>query len=82
MVAAVDLVPSDMTLSFDWFIFALRVAFIFLVYFFLYQVARVTIRRTARCRSSAVTMIDVSRARTPIATTTHDIRSSPSATSR
>lgn len=30
--------------TFDWFILALRVAFIFLVYFFLYQVARVTIR--------------------------------------
>jgi hypothetical protein len=30
--------------SFDWFILGLRVAFIFLIYFFLYQVARVTIR--------------------------------------
>jgi hypothetical protein len=30
--------------TFDWFILALRITFIFLVYFFLYQVARVTIR--------------------------------------
>lgn len=30
--------------TFDWFILGLRIAFIFLVYFFLYQVARVTIR--------------------------------------
>ena len=30
--------------TFDWFILLLRIAFIFLVYFFLYQVARVTIR--------------------------------------
>jgi len=39
-----DFSPSDLTLTFDWFILALRVAFIFLVYFFLYQIARVTIR--------------------------------------
>lgn len=30
--------------TFDWFILALRVAFIFLVYFFLYQIARITLR--------------------------------------
>jgi hypothetical protein len=30
--------------TFDWFILALRIAFIFLVYFFLYQIARITIR--------------------------------------
>lgn len=30
--------------TFDWFIFSLRVAFIFLVYYFLYQVARVSLR--------------------------------------
>lgn len=30
--------------TFDWFILGLRIVFIFLVYFFLYQVARVTIR--------------------------------------
>lgn len=30
--------------TFEWFILALRIAFIFLVYFFLYQVARVTLR--------------------------------------
>jgi pSer/pThr/pTyr-binding forkhead associated (FHA) protein len=40
----VDFSTSDLALSFDWFILALRVAFIFLVYFFLYQIARVTIR--------------------------------------
>jgi hypothetical protein len=32
------------SVSFDWFILGLRVAFIFLIYFFLYQVARVMIR--------------------------------------
>lgn len=64
-----DLVPSDMTLSFDWFIFALRVAFIFLVYFFLYQVARVTIRElvtigtvTAQAPTAAPVLPDPSSA--------------------
>src|SRR5688500_11254134 len=42
--SALDFSLSDLTLSFDWFILALRIAFIFLVYFFLYQIARVTIR--------------------------------------
>ena len=32
------------SVSFDWFILGLRIAFIFLIYFFLYQVARVMIR--------------------------------------
>lgn len=32
------------SVSFDWFILALRIAFILLIYFFLYQVARVSIR--------------------------------------
>ncbi|MEJ7837399.1 MAG: FHA domain-containing protein [Thermomicrobiales bacterium] len=32
------------SVNFDWFILGLRVAFIFLIYFFLYQVARVMIR--------------------------------------
>jgi pSer/pThr/pTyr-binding forkhead associated (FHA) protein len=39
-----DLSTADLSLSFDWFILALRVVFIVLVYFFLYQIARVTIR--------------------------------------
>lgn len=34
----------DSSVSFDWFILALRIAFIALIYFFLYQVARVSIR--------------------------------------
>jgi pSer/pThr/pTyr-binding forkhead associated (FHA) protein len=37
--------PFDTSsLSFDWFILALRLAFIALIYLFLYQVARVSIR--------------------------------------
>jgi pSer/pThr/pTyr-binding forkhead associated (FHA) protein len=32
------------TLDFDWFILLLRLIFIFLLYFFLYQVVRVTLR--------------------------------------
>lgn len=34
----------ELALSFDWFILALRIAFIFLIYYFLYLVARVSIR--------------------------------------
>jgi pSer/pThr/pTyr-binding forkhead associated (FHA) protein len=34
----------DSTISFDWFILLLRIVFIALIYFFLYQVARVSIR--------------------------------------
>ena len=30
--------------TFEWFILGLRIAFIFLVYYFLYQIARITIR--------------------------------------
>lgn len=41
--------------TFDWFILALRVAFIFLVYFFLYQIARVTIRELVTIGSVTAT---------------------------
>lgn len=34
----------DSVVSFDWFILILRIAFIGLIYYFLYQVARVSIR--------------------------------------
>ena len=34
----------DSAISFDWFILLLRIVFIGLIYFFLYQVARVSIR--------------------------------------
>jgi predicted component of type VI protein secretion system len=34
----------DSAVSFDWFILILRIAFIGLIYYFLYQVARVSIR--------------------------------------
>lgn len=43
----------DSFLTFDWFILALRVAFIFLVYFFLYQIARVTIRELVAIGAAA-----------------------------
>lgn len=36
--------PLDSTVSFDWFILILRIVFIGLIYYFLYQVARVSIR--------------------------------------
>lgn len=39
---------STSSLSYDWFIFALRIAFIGLILLFLYQVARVTIRELVR----------------------------------
>lgn len=39
-----ELQLPDSFQTFDWFILVLRIAFIFLVYFFLYQVARVSIR--------------------------------------
>lgn len=55
--------------TFDWFILALRIAFIFLVYFFLYQIARVTIRElvtigtvTASATTDAPMMPDPSSA--------------------
>lgn len=49
------------SISFDWFILGLRIAFIFLIYFFLYQVARVMIRElvvlgTITGREAEVTM--------------------------
>lgn len=39
-----DLGFNSSSVSFDWFILALRIAFIALIYFFLYRVARVSIR--------------------------------------
>lgn len=41
------------SVNFDWFILGLRVAFIFLIYFFLYQVARVMIRELVVLGSAA-----------------------------
>lgn len=41
------------SLSFDWFILALRIAFIVLIYLFLYQVARVSIRELVAMGSAA-----------------------------
>ncbi|HEV2066442.1 MAG TPA: FHA domain-containing protein [Thermomicrobiales bacterium] len=41
------------SLSFDWFILALRIAFIALIYLFLYQVARVSIRELVAMGSAA-----------------------------
>ena len=38
-----DLSLSD-AVSFDWFILGLRIVFITLIYYFLYQVSRVSIR--------------------------------------
>lgn len=54
--------PFDTSsLSFDWFILALRLAFIALIYIFLYQVARVSIRELAAIAS--VTSDDSDRQR-------------------
>ncbi|CAN0506522.1 unnamed protein product, partial [Phaeothamnion confervicola] len=39
---------STSSLSYDWFVFALRIAFIGLILLFLYQVARVTLRELVR----------------------------------
>jgi hypothetical protein len=39
--------------TFDWFILSLRVAFIFLVYYFLYQVARVSLRELVTIGNAA-----------------------------
>lgn len=47
-----DLFDSS-SLSFDWFILALRLAFIALIYIFLYQVARVSIRELVAIGSTA-----------------------------
>lgn len=41
------------SLSFDWFILALRLVFIALIYIFLYQVARVSIRELVAIGSTA-----------------------------
>lgn len=41
------------SLSFDWFILALRIAFIALIYLFLYQVARVSIRELVALGTAA-----------------------------
>ena len=43
----------DSSVSFDWFILLLRIAFIALIYFFLYQVARVSIRELVIVGSAA-----------------------------
>lgn len=48
-----ELQLPDSFLTFDWFILALRIAFIFLVYFFLYQIARVTIRELVAIGAAA-----------------------------
>lgn len=46
--------PFDTSsLSFDWFILALRLGFIALIYIFLYQVARVSIRELVAIGSAA-----------------------------
>lgn len=39
---------STTSLSYDWFLFALRIAFIGLILLFLYQVARVSVRELVR----------------------------------
>lgn len=43
----------DSSISFDWFILALRIAFIALIYYFLYQVARVSIRELVTIGTAA-----------------------------
>lgn len=43
----------DSALSFDWFILILRIVFIGLIYYFLYQVARVSIRELVAVGSAA-----------------------------
>lgn len=44
---------NSSSVSFDWFILALRLAFIILIYYFLYQVARVSIRELVAIGSVA-----------------------------
>ncbi|MGB3328810.1 MAG: FHA domain-containing protein [Thermomicrobiales bacterium] len=44
---------STSSLSYDWFLFALRIAFIGLILLFLYQIARVTIREVVRIGTQA-----------------------------
>ena len=48
-----DLGFDPTSVSFDWFILALRVAFIALIYIFLYQVARVSIRELVAVGTAA-----------------------------
>jgi pSer/pThr/pTyr-binding forkhead associated (FHA) protein len=48
-----DVGLNSSSISFDWFIFALRLAFIVLIYFFLYQVARVSIRELVAIGTAA-----------------------------
>jgi hypothetical protein len=43
----------DSSISFDWFILLLRIAFIALIYYFLYQVARVSVRELVALGTSA-----------------------------
>jgi hypothetical protein len=45
----------DSAISFDWFILALRIVFIALIYWFLYQVARVSIRELVSVGMAAQT---------------------------
>ncbi len=47
-----DVGLNSSSVSFDWFILALRLAFIVLIYFFLYQVARVSIRELVAIAST------------------------------
>lgn len=49
-----DLQLPDSFQTFDWFILALRIAFIFLVYFFLYQVARISLRELVTIGTVAI----------------------------
>jgi len=48
-----DFSLSDTSISYDWFILALRLAFIGLIYVFLYQVMRVTLGELVRIGSGA-----------------------------
>ena len=48
-----DVGINSSSVPFDWFILALRLAFIALIYFFLYQVARVSIRELVAIASIA-----------------------------
>ena len=48
-----DVGINSSSVSFDWFILALRLAFIVLIYLFLFQVARVSIRELVAIGSSA-----------------------------
>jgi hypothetical protein len=43
----------DSSISFDWFVLFLRIAFIALIYYFLYQVARVSVRELIAFGTSA-----------------------------